>query len=151
MVTMFTKSTLRQGLLTLLLAAGVVVPAPASATVANAAPVSYVAAFRPTFQSTAIPHTGTMQLTIQNGTLTGTYTGISVMPDRFDNRIVSVTGAVSGNRVLFSIGNTLSFNGTLDSSGALSGTATMNGILYTFVAERGVPGGGNHTTSQTSP
>ena len=143
MVIMFTKSTLRQGLMTLLLTAGVLVPSgPALATVATSPPVAYVAAFSPTFDSAAVPHTGTMRLTIQNGTLTGTYTGSSVMPDQFNDRIENITGAVSGKNVLFSIGNQMSFTGTLGSDGTLSGTATMNGRLYNFVAERGVPGGG---------
>jgi hypothetical protein len=139
---MFTKSTLRQGLLTLLLAVAMFVPAPAFATVATAAPVAYVAAFAPTFDNAAVPHTGTMRLTIQNGTVTGTYTGISVVPDRLNDRIQNITGAISGKYVLFSIANALSFNGTLDPDGTISGTATMNGRLYNFVAKRGVPGGG---------
>jgi hypothetical protein len=139
---MLTKATLRQGLLTLLLSVAGFVPAPALATVGTATPVAYVAAFAPTFQSGAVPHTGTMELTVQNGTVTGTYTGISVMPDRFNGRIQNITGAVSGRNVLFSIGNAMTFNGTLDPDGTISGTATMNGRLYNFVAERGVPGGG---------
>jgi hypothetical protein len=142
MIIMLTNSTLRQGLLTLLLAVVGFVPAPVLATVGTAAPVAYVAAFAPTFNSGAVPHTGTMQLTMQNGTVTGTYTGISVMPDRFNGRIQNITGAVSGKNVLFSIGSDLTFNGTLDPDGTISGTATMNGRLYNFVAERGVPGGG---------
>jgi hypothetical protein len=142
MVIMLTKSTLRQGLLALALSAGTLLPAPVLATVGVAPPVAYVAAFVPAFNTSTVPHTGTMQLTMQNGTVTGTYTGISVVPDRLNDRISNVTGAVDGKNVLFSIGNQLSFTGTLDSDGTLSGTATMNGRLFTFVAERGVPGGG---------
>jgi hypothetical protein len=145
MIIMFNKSTLRQGLLTLLIVAGVLSPACALATVGTSPPVAYVAAFSPTFNGAAVPHTGTMQLSIQNGTLTGTYTGISVIPDRFNDRIENVTGAVSGKSVLFSIGNQMSFTGTLAPDGTISGTATMNGRLYNFVAERGVPGGGAPT------
>lgn len=118
--------------------------APALATVVNEDPVSYVAAFSPTFAGPSVPHTGTMKLSLQNGTVSGTYTGISVVPDRFNDRIEAVTGAVSGSNLLFNIGNALSFAGTISPDGTISGTATMNGHLYDFVAEQGVPGGGNH-------
>jgi hypothetical protein len=95
-------------------AAAGVAPALAVTTAGGETFAPYVAAFTPTFGPSGVPYAGTMQLLIHEGTVEGTYTGISVRPDRFDDRIVPVTGTVSTNDryVQLFIGNSLSFRGT---------------------------------------
>jgi hypothetical protein len=121
------------------LAAAGVAPALAVTTAGGETFAPYVAAFTPTFGPSGVPYAGTMQLLIHEGTVKGTYTGISVRPDRFDDRIVPVTGTVSTNDgyVQLFIGNSLSFKGTMDADGTISGTATYNGRLYDFMAKPG--------------
>ncbi len=101
----------------------------------------YVAAFTPTFGS-AVPYVGTMKLLLHDGTIAGTYTGISARPDRLNNRIEPVTGSVNQNDgyVQFNVGSALSFNGTMAADGTIAGTATYNGRLYDFMAKPGIPG-----------
>jgi hypothetical protein len=120
-------------------AAAGVAPALAVTTAGGETFAPYVAAFTPTFGPSGVPYAGTMQLLIHEGTVEGTYTGISVRPDRFDDRIVPVTGTVSTNDgyVQLFIGNSLSFKGTMDADGTISGTATYNGRLYDFMAKPG--------------
>jgi hypothetical protein len=120
-------------------AAAGVAPALAVTTAGGETFAPYVAAFTPTFGPSGVPYAGTMQLLIHEGTVEGTYTGISVRPDRFDDRIVPVTGTVSTNDryVQLFIGNSLSFRGTMDADGTISGTATYNGRLYDFMAKPG--------------
>jgi hypothetical protein len=99
----------------------------------------YVAAFAPIFGTSGVPHSGTMQLVVHDGTISGTYTGTSVGPDSLDNRIVPVSGTISqsdGYVQLF-IGGALSLRGTMANDGAISGTATYRGRLYEFVAKPG--------------
>lgn len=139
---MFATSIARLGRALAITGLFLALPAAALATVFNPAPVAYVAAFSPTFAGPSVPHAGTMHLTFQNGTVAGTYSGMSVVPDRFNDRIENITGAVDGTNLLFNIGGAMSFTGTIAPDGKISGTATMNGRLYTFVAERGAPGEG---------
>jgi len=119
--------------------AGEPVAAPA-ATIATG-PISYVAAFTPAFGGASVPYLGKMKIALANGTVTGTYEGMSVRPDPLDDRITNVTGSISGNRVFLYVGNVLSFTGHIDDAGTLSGTATMNGRLYEFLAQQGSPHG----------
>jgi hypothetical protein len=120
--------------------------APALAVTNAGVPASatpYVAAFTPTFGAQGVPYAGTMQLVIQNGTVSGTYTGISVRPDRLNNRIVPIVGTVSdaNGAMQFHVGGALWFNGTMYADGTISGTATYYGRFYDFLAKPGVPGG----------
>jgi len=95
----------------------------------------YVAAFAPIFGS-GFPRTGTMNLVINDGTISGTYSGTSVGPDLLDNRIVPVTGTVSGNEryVQLFIGGLVTLRGTMHDDGTISGTAQERGRLYEFKA-----------------
>lgn len=104
-------------------------------------PAPYVAAFAPAFGLSGVPYAGTMQLVVRDGTITGQYTGISVRPDRFNNRVSPVTGTLaSDGHVLLYVGNALSVNGRMDADGTISGTAAYYGRLYDFMAKPGSPG-----------
>jgi hypothetical protein len=123
-----------------LLALGGAAPALAVTNVNGGLPTSYVAAFAPVFGIQGVPHSGNMVLSVNGATITGTYTGTSVAPDFLNNRIVPVTGSIDqsdGHLQLF-IGNALSLQGTMNNDGSISGTATLAGRLYEFVA---APGG----------
>lgn len=126
------------------LAAAAVTALPALATTTvegTGLPVPYVAAFAPVFGPSAYPHAGTMRLLVQGSTISGSYTGISVRPDRFNNRIEPVVGTLADDGyVQLSIGNALSFTGTMERDGTIAGTATYAGRLYEFTAEPGSPG-----------
>jgi len=108
----------------------------------GASSTPYVAAFAPLFGRSTIPHAGTMQLVVSDGTITGTYRGMSVGPDRLNDRAEPVIGTVSPSDgyMLLNIGNALSFTGTMAADGTISGTATYNGRLYEFTAKPGAPG-----------
>jgi hypothetical protein len=112
-----------------------------TSTEGSGLPVPYVAAFAPVF-GVGVPYAGTMRLLVQGGTISGSYTGISVRPDRFDNRIEPVVGTLDDEDgyVQLTIGNALSFTGTMDKDGTIAGTATYGGRLYEFTAEPGSPG-----------
>ena len=104
----------------------------------------YVAAFAPAFGGGAVPFSGTMRLAIApDGSISGSYTGTSVRPDPLDNRITPISGAIdtSDGQMQFDVGNALSFVGTMNSDGSISGTAQYGGGLYAFVAKPGTPGG----------
>jgi hypothetical protein len=132
------------GAITAVLAAVGVTALPALAvttTEGSGLPVSYVAAFAPVFGPARIPNAGTMRLLVQGNTISGSYTGISLRPDRFSNRIEPVVGTLDDEGyVLLSIGNALSFTGTMDKDGTIAGTATYEGRLYEFTAEPGSVG-----------
>ena len=123
----------------LFLLGGPAAPALAVTNDGGELPTSYVAAFAPVFGASGIPHSGTMQLVVHDGTITGTYTGTSVAPDYLDNRIVPVSGTVSdddGHVALF-IGGALSLQGTMTPDGTITGTADYRGRLYEFEAAPG--------------
>lgn len=129
-------SKLQAGALaTALLTAASIAPALA-VTTSGGAQTSYVAAFAPLYGGFATPHSGTMNLTVRNGIINGTYTGTSVMPDNFDGRLVMVTGTVSPDDgyVQLSIGGALTLRGTMSGDGTISGTADEEGRLYEFEA-----------------
>lgn len=132
-------STIYRSLLAAALFSAAAVPALAVTNTGGEAFAPYVAAFTPTFGPSGVPYAGTMQLLFHEGTVEGTYTGMSVRPDRLNDRIVPVTGTVStGNGyVQLFIGNALSFRGTMEADGTISGTATYNGRLYDFTAKPG--------------
>ncbi len=118
------------------------VPALAVTNAGDTTFAPYVAAFSPEFGRLAVPYVGTMKLLIQNGSVQGTYTGISARPDRLNNRISAVTGSINDNDgyVQLDIGNALTFRGTMAADGTISGTASYNGGLYDFMAKPGSPG-----------
>jgi hypothetical protein len=118
---------------------GSTTPAMATTNSTPAIPTPYVAAFTPAFGLTSMPYAGQMQLTINDGTVTGTYTGISVRPDPLNDRITPVTGTVSSDgHVQFYIGNAISFTGEVYADGTISGSADYRGQIWDFMAKPGV-------------
>jgi hypothetical protein len=118
------------------------VPAQAVTNAGETTFAPYVAAFSPVFGPSAVPHVGTMRLIMHDGSIQGTYTGISARPDALNDRIVPVTGSVNQNDgyVQLYVGSALAFTGTMAADGTISGTAQYRGGLYDFVAEPGTPG-----------
>ena len=114
-------------------------PADAVSTKGIARNVHYVVAFRP-FNSMAIPFTGTMILTFNDGIVSGTYTDDSIKPGGplANRRNVSVNGGVNGEAIHLTIG-TLSFNGRLYGE-TIAGSAIERGRLYEFEAQQGRAG-----------
>jgi hypothetical protein len=127
----------------LLLAAVAISPALAVTNSGGGAATPYVAAFAPVFGGGA-PHSGDMRLVVNNGTISGTYSGTSFGPDYLDNRMVPVSGTLSENDgyVQLSIGGALTMHGTMANDGTISGTADYHGRLYEFVAQPGSAGSG---------
>lgn len=91
-----------------------------------------------------MPHLGSMHLKIHDGTIAGTYTGMSTMPDPLNDRILAVTGTIDpqDGHVQLQIGGAISFQGAMNPDQTTSGTADYNGRPYAFVAKRGSPGSG---------
>lgn len=110
----------------------------------SGADLAYVAAFQSAIGPAGMPHLGSMRLNIHDGSIDGTYTGMSAMPDPLNDRIVEVTGTVDrqDGHVALQIGGLISFQGTIAADDTISGTAGYRGHLYEFVAERGSPGSG---------
>lgn len=127
-------------------------PSPASAAVqygGSGANLAYVAAFQTAIGPAGMPHLGSMHLNIHDGSIDGTYTGMSAMPDPLNDRIVAVTGTIDrqDGHVQLQIGGLISFQGTIYADDSISGTADYRGRLYDFVAQRGSPGSGTITRS----
>ena len=103
--------------------------------------VPYVIAFRP-LHSQKEPYVGQMHLNFTNGIIQGTYTDISIRPGGpFANaHNISVTGGVSPSHVTLII-RQVTFRGTA-SGERMSGSATINGAMYTWEAHQGSPGSG---------
>jgi hypothetical protein len=129
------KSTLAFLATALLMLGASAFPAGAVTNAGVSLPTAYNAAFAPIFGSTGFPRTGTMSLVVSDGTIRGTYSGTSVGPDVLDNRIVPVTGTVSGSEryVQLFIGP-ITLRGTMAADGTISGTADEHGRLYEFAA-----------------
>jgi hypothetical protein len=122
-----------------LLASVSIAPALAVTNTGSQAATPYVAAFAPVFGINGFPHTGVMEIAVNGGAISGTYSGTSVRPDYLNDRIVAVSGTISpsdGYVQLF-IGDTLTLRGTMANDGTISGTATYRGRLYEFVAHPG--------------
>jgi hypothetical protein len=125
-----------------LLATASFAPALAVTNTGGQAATPYVAAFAPVFGINGFPHTGVMEISINDGAISGTYSGTSVGPDYLNDRIVPVSGTISpsdGYVQLF-IGGALTLRGSMANDGTISGTATYRGRLYEFVAQPGTAG-----------
>lgn len=122
---------------------GLALPASAAAQFGGTGTnVAYVAAFDTAIGPAGMPHVGSMHLNIHDGTIDGTYTGMSVIPDPLNDRIVPVTGTIDrqDGHMQLQIGGVISFQGAMNADETISGTADYRGRLYDFVAERGSPG-----------
>lgn len=98
---------------------------------------TYVAAYQPTFGAARVPNSGTMKLKFNNGIVSGTYVSESVRPDSLYGRTIAVSGNVSEGHVTLILQTMGGFTvrGTIAGDGEISGTATINGRFYTFLAK----------------
>jgi hypothetical protein len=98
---------------------------------------TYVAAYQPTFGNTRVPNHGTMRLRFNHGIITGTYVSESVRPDPLRGRTIAVSGNVSGGHItlILQAPGGFTVRGTIASDGEISGTATIGGSFYSFLAK----------------
>lgn len=98
---------------------------------------TYVAAFQPTFGRQSVPYSGIMALKFNHGIISGTYNSTSVRPDPLRGRIVPVTGNVSHGNItlILQASGGFTVRGTLDDNATISGTATIRGSFYSFLAK----------------
>jgi hypothetical protein len=99
---------------------------------------TYIAAYQPTFRTAnSYPNSGTMKLKFNNGIISGTYVSESVRPDPLYGRIVNVSGNVSKGEIYLILNAPGGFTvrGTIAENGEISGTATIKGTFYTFMAK----------------
>ncbi len=98
---------------------------------------TYVAAYQPTFGPQKVPYSGIMKLKFDHGIISGTYVSESVRPDPLYGRTVAVTGNVSEGQVTLNLQAMGGFTvrGTLSGDGEISGTATIRGSFYSFLAK----------------
>ncbi len=98
---------------------------------------TYVAAYQPTFGPSRVPYSGTLKLKFDHGIVSGTYTSESVRPDPLYGRTIAVSGGVSNGQVTLDLNAMGGFTvrGTLSGNGEISGTATIRGSFYSFLAK----------------
>ncbi|HET6274824.1 MAG TPA: hypothetical protein VFE16_02635 [Candidatus Cybelea sp.] len=98
---------------------------------------TYVAAYQPTFGRQGYPHSGTMKLKVNNGIISGTYTSESVRPDPLYGRPIAISGNVSQGNItlILQAPGGFTVRGTIAENGEISGTATVKGSFYTFMAK----------------
>lgn len=98
---------------------------------------TYVAAYEPTFGPSKVPYSGILKLKFNNGIVSGTYEATSVRPDPLYGRTIAVSGNVSEGHVTlnFSTFGGFTVRGTLAGDGEISGTATIKGQFYSFLAK----------------
>lgn len=112
-------------------------PALAVAVHAPVWSATYVAAFQPTFGTQGVPYSGIMKLDFNHGIISGTYESTSVRPDPMRGRIVNISGNVSKGQItlIFHGPGSFTVRGTLDENATISGTATIRGSFYSFLAK----------------
>ncbi len=78
-----------------------------------------------------------MKLKFNNGIVSGTYTSESVRPDPLYGRPIAVSGNVSQGNVtlILQAPGGFTVRGTIAENGEISGTATVKGSFYTFMAK----------------
>ena len=128
---------LRRLLLLTLLVAAQTVPALAVTVHGRVWSATYIAAYEPTFGAAKGPYAGTLKLNFNNGIISGTYTAQSVRPDSLYGRIITVSGGVSEGHITlnFQAPGGFTVRGTLSNDGEISGTATVKGQFYNFLAK----------------
>lgn len=97
---------------------------------------TYVAAYQPTFGPSKVPYSGILKLKFDHGIISGTYVSQSVRPDPLYGRTVAVSGNVSEGQITLNLQAMGGFTvrGTLAGDGEISGTATVRGNFYSFLA-----------------
>jgi hypothetical protein len=98
---------------------------------------TYVAAYQPTFGAARVPNSGILKLKFNAGIISGTYVSESVRPDSLYGRTIGVSGNVSEGQItlIFQTAGGFTVRGTIAGDGEISGTATINGRFYTFLAK----------------
>ena len=98
---------------------------------------TYVAAYQPTFGAARVPNSGILKLKVNNGIISGTYVSQSVRPDPLYGRTIGVSGNVSEGQItlVFQTAGGFTVRGTIAGDGEISGTATINGRFYSFLAK----------------
>jgi hypothetical protein len=98
---------------------------------------TYVAAYQPTFGAQRVPNSGTLKLKFDHGIISGTYVSESVRPDPLYGRTIAVSGGVSEGHITLNLQAPGGFavRGTLGGNGEISGTATIRGQFYNFIAK----------------
>lgn len=98
---------------------------------------TYVAAYQPTFGAQRVPNSGTLKLKFDHGIISGTYVSESVRPDPLYGRTIAVSGGVSEGHITLNLQAPGGFTvrGTLGGNGEISGTATIRGQFYNFIAK----------------
>jgi len=98
---------------------------------------TYVAAYEPTFGPSKVPYSGILKLKFNNGIVSGTYEATSVRPDPLYGKTIAVSGNVSEGHITlnFSTFGGFTVRGTVAGDGEISGTATIKGQFYSFLAK----------------
>jgi hypothetical protein len=96
---------------------------------------TYVAAFQPQFGHQGVPYSGIMKLKFNHNYISGTYESTSIRPDPMYGRIINVTGTASKGNIILHIASLTMLNGTINTSGTISGTASWQGRLFEFLAK----------------
>ena len=98
---------------------------------------TYVAAYQPTFGAQRAPNSGTLKLKFNHGIVSGTYVSESVRPDPLYGRTIAVSGNASEGQItlVFQAPGGFTVRGTVAGDGEISGTATINGSFYNFLAK----------------
>ncbi len=98
---------------------------------------TYVAAYQPTFGPQKVPYSGIMKLKFDRGIISGTYVSESVRPDPLYGRTIAVSGNASEGQITLNLQAMGGFTvrGTLAGDGEISGTATVRGSFYSFLAK----------------
>jgi len=98
---------------------------------------TYVAAYQPMFGRQGVPRSGTMKLKFDHGIISGSYVSESVRPDPLYGRTIAVSGGVSEGKITLNLqaGGGFTVRGTLAADGEISGTATIKGQFYSFLAK----------------
>ncbi|HVR47839.1 MAG TPA: hypothetical protein VMT95_14500 [Candidatus Binatia bacterium] len=128
---------LRVGALLVALIAVQTLPAKAVVVHGRVWQATYVAAYQPTFGPSRVPYAGTLKLKFDHGIVSGTYVSDSVRPDSLYGRTIAVSGGVSEGHVTLNLQAPGGFTvrGTLSGDGEISGTATIRGSFYNFLAK----------------
>lgn len=98
---------------------------------------TYVAAYRSQFGTQGQPFSGILKLNFNHGIVSGTYVSNSVRPDPLFGRTIGVNGGVSHGQITLNFGASGGFvvRGTLAEDGEISGTATIRGRFFSFLAK----------------
>ena len=124
-------------LVLLVLAAFLVLPARAAVMQGHTWSATYVAAFTPSFGASRVPYSGTMNLKVSQGIVSGTYVSDSVRPDPLRGRRVALSGNISGDRItlIFQSPANFTMRGTIAGDGKISGSGTIRGSSYNMLAK----------------